>query len=299
MRLKQLGALLLASVMMVGTIGMMNQIQVQAETPLPPSNQYTLTVPAETILAYDGSAVELTNGLTVSDGDLEDGKRVTVTATSAGNWKLSAAGAETTIRYGLYASSGDTKTTTSWEFYKSEAANTGTTKNIYSKITTSDYENAEAGDYSDTITFTAKVVDATVIYNRTEGEGTLSSANLGTPVSWTYGGKTYDVYNAIIQSTSGSSWNDAMGFVDALNKANYDGHNDWALLSSKEMAEGWYKKFKSSLSRGEASFLWSSVEYGPDDAYGFLCDSGVWFWYDKSSAYSFYGFVILRGSSAE
>ena len=293
MRLKQIGTLLLEGVMMVGTIGMMNPTQVQAETPLPPSNQYTLTVPAETTLAYDGSVVELTNGLKVSNGDLADGKMITVTATSAGDWKLSATGATTKVGYGLYASSGATGTTTSWKFSKSEAS-TGTTKNIYSKIISSDYESAEAGDYSDTITFTAKV-EAAVVETKS---GKLSSENLGIPASLECGGKTYDVYNAIITSTTGSSWYDAKGFVNALNAENYDGHNDWTLLSSKEMAESWYNQYRSG-SRGGVDFLWSSVEKDGTGAYRLYITSGAsWTIGSKSGSESTYGFVVLRPSSS-
>ena len=301
-RLKQRIALLLVCVMMVGTIGMMNPTQVQAETPTPPTNDYTLTVPAETTLAYDGSAVALTNGLKVSGGDLEDGKKVTVTATSAGDWQLSATGATTKIHYGLYATTDATETTTSWDFSKTDAAVTGTTKTIYSKIVASEYQSAEAGDYSDTITFTAALKSAAtaVTYERT-GKPALSSENLGTPTSWTYSGTTYQVYNEFIPSSSGTSWNDAMGFVAALNTAQFDGHGDWTLLSSKSMASAYAASgtgaMPNSSARGGVGYLWSSVELDEDSAHCLRCDNGDWSISYKSDAASFVGFVVLRGSS--
>ena len=300
MRLKQRIALLLVCVMMVGTIGMMNPTQVQAETPTPPTNDYTLTVPAETTLAYDGSAVALTNGLKVSGGDWEDGKKVTVTATSAGDWQLSATGATTKIHYGLYATTDATETTTSWDFSKTDAAVTGTTKTIYSKIVASEYQSAEAGDYSDTITFTAALKSAAVVTYERTGKPALSSEKLGTPTSWTYSGTTYQVYNEFIPSSSGSSWNDAMGFVAALNTAQFDGHGDWTLLSSRSMASEYAASgtgaMPDSSARGDVNCLWLSVEDDGDHAYCLLCDVGDWYLTNKSIA-SGWGFVVLRGSS--
>lgn len=154
MRLKQTGALLLASAMMIGTIGMMSPTEVKAA-----EASYTLTAPAETTLNSDGTAKELANGLKV-EGSLPDGKKVTVTATSADSWMLSAEGKSTKIGYGLYAAINATETTTSWDFSKAEATE-GTTKSVYSKINTTHYEAADPGDYSDTIIFTGSVENAT------------------------------------------------------------------------------------------------------------------------------------------
>ena len=74
-----------------------------------PKNTYTLTVPATTAIASDGKATALSNGLTVSEGDLEDNYEVVVTAKSnnakstSDNWVLSGSTGTTTIGYGLYA----------------------------------------------------------------------------------------------------------------------------------------------------------------------------------------------------
>jgi len=318
MKLKQTGALLLASVMMVGTIGIMNPTQVQAADPAP-TNQYTLTVPAETTLAYDGSAEKLTNGLKVSGGDLEDGKKVTVTASSANEWVLKGSKTETTttIAYGLYAASDVTETTTSWDFDKTAAAGDGTTVDIYSKIIASDYQSATTDDYSDTITFTADVVDAIVAepvkYTKTDSSGTLSTDNLGTATQWVHNSTTYEIYNDFIPYTLGTSWNDAMGFVAALNEAQFDGHNNWTLLSSKEMAQAYYeevieanKTTGSGSSEGEDGEgehegpeqpkLWSTVVSGSNDYYRYYlkCEDGGWFTEMKNYTGSNYGFVVLH-----
>lgn len=76
MRLKQRGALLLASVMLVGSVGMMNPIEVRAA-----GSTFTLTVPADTSITGAGWN-QLKNGIKVT-GTLAEGESVKVTITGA------------------------------------------------------------------------------------------------------------------------------------------------------------------------------------------------------------------------
>lgn len=129
-----------------------------------PANTYTLSVPANTTLNSDGTATELTNGITITDGNLEDGKKLTVTASSGNNWKIKADGVSTGIGYTLYSDAGTTKAT-SWEFSQAEAnAANGTTKSVYAGIVADDAKNASAGTYSDTITFSAQLKETTISF---------------------------------------------------------------------------------------------------------------------------------------
>ena len=125
-----------------------------------PKNTYTLTVPAATTLDSDGEATQLSGGIKITGGDLEDGKKLTVTATSDSEWKMSATGKETSIGYALYSDAGTTEATT-WEFTQAEAnAADGATKAVYAKADAEDLAAAASGSYSDVITFTAEVADA-------------------------------------------------------------------------------------------------------------------------------------------
>lgn len=141
------------------TDGMTTTISVVIE----PKNTYVLTVPATTIISSDGASTELSGGIKITDGDLADDKVVTVTATTTSDWKMSTNDEKITTKivYGLYASETDSQKTTSWTFTQTEAnATDGTTKEVYAKASADDLKSAKVGTYSDTITFTASVVDA-------------------------------------------------------------------------------------------------------------------------------------------
>ncbi len=123
-----------------------------------PTNTYTMKVPAAMPLDSTGEATALSGGIQITNGDLEEGKKLTVTAESANEWKMTAEGKTTTIRYSLYSDAGTTAATT-WEFEKDEAKN-GTTKAVYAKANADDLKAAASGTYSDVITFTATLGDA-------------------------------------------------------------------------------------------------------------------------------------------
>ena len=140
------------------TDGMTTTISVVIE----PKNTYVLNVPATTIISSDGASTKLSGGIKITDGDLADDKVVTVTATTTSGWKMSTNDEKITTKivYGLYASETDSQKTTSWTFTQTEAnATDGTTKEVYAKASADDLKSAKAGTYSDTITFTASVVD--------------------------------------------------------------------------------------------------------------------------------------------
>ena len=123
-------------------------------------NSYTMTVPAKTALDSAGAVTELTGGIKITDGDLADGKKLTVTATSQNDWALTATGAETTIAYALYSDEAAETEATGWEFTQEEAnAAGGATAKVYAKPDADALNAAKSGEYSDVITFTAAVED--------------------------------------------------------------------------------------------------------------------------------------------
>jgi len=169
----------------------------------------------------------------------------------------------------------------------------GKTDGISLTLTASDTNYSGSSGSSTPVTFT-----------KVDGSGTLSSADLGTATNWTYNETTYAVYNGFIPSTSGSSWNDAMGFVAALNTAKFDGHEDWTLLSSVAMAKAYAGKtdgvtgaMPDLSARGSVKFLWSSVTEGDARAYFLRCSEGAWELDSKSSVSALSGFVVLHSSS--
>lgn len=123
-------------------------------------NQYTMIIPSSTELNHDGSAKAMTNGLTIKCE--HQTKDVVVTLTSYYDWHLKADDIETKIGYSVYTDEDATTECKTVEFTKAEImqrnadqAIIGTTKDIYVKPVAEDLDNAEGGNYSDTITFTA------------------------------------------------------------------------------------------------------------------------------------------------
>lgn len=286
MRFKQKAALLLAGVMLAGSIGMMNPVEVKAggET-----NTFTLTVPADTNITSAGW--NSIGSVGVSNVSITSGSKIEVKidgGATGRNLKNTADGSKT-IGY-------DIKKSSSAAFGEKLEFTANGSQTIGAVV--SDFSSAEEGTYEDTVSFTATLVSGSVTYDRTDGTGTLSSDSLGSATTWEYNSTSYDVYNGFISASSGSSWNDAMDFVAALNDAKYDGHNDWQLLDSQGMATAWYNSY-SGVSRGDVDVLWSSVEGSTKVAYILGCNNGVWTVAVKSGALSNYGFVVLRGSDAD
>ena len=120
------------------------------ETP----STYTITIPSS--LTVSGSGWNATSGISAT-GSLADGKKLTVTATSANNWALKSG--DNSVGYNLVTVTGtysSSATPASWEF--TELSNTAATQPM--GIIVENYDDKPAGTYQDTVTFTASVEDA-------------------------------------------------------------------------------------------------------------------------------------------
>ena len=115
---------------------------------------YPLTIPSA--LNVSGSGWNATAGISAT-GTLADGKKLTVTATSANSWALKSG--DNSVGYNLATATGtysSSATPASWEF--TELTDTATTKPM--GIIVEDYSAKPAGTYQDTVTFTVKVENA-------------------------------------------------------------------------------------------------------------------------------------------
>lgn len=122
-----------------------------AVTVTPPST-YTVTIPAT--LDVKNAGWNATDGISAT-GALNSGKKLTVTASSDGEFALVNQSDNTQkVSYKLAATSADTEATTSWKF--TELSSTATTKPM--GIIVEDYSSMPAGTYQDIVTFTASVV---------------------------------------------------------------------------------------------------------------------------------------------
>ena len=157
------------------------------------TSDYTLTIPAT--LAVENSGWNSIGDLTAT-GTLAQGKKLNVTATSENSWKLTSG--ENTVAYKLCGETEKTKTyadaaaTTSLDISKESLEQTDGFS-VPIGIVVEDYSEKPAGDYSDTVTFTAKVEDAVKVetllttitatgkttYNQSkEGVVTVTPANI-------------------------------------------------------------------------------------------------------------------------
>lgn len=122
------------------------------------TSDYTITIPATLAVANSGwNALE---GGISAKGTLESGKKLVVTPTSENGWKL--VSGENNVGYNL-ATTGDNTSVYSaaaeaptWEFTELTADGTSQTAGIIVE----NYDSKPAGDYSDTVTFTASVENA-------------------------------------------------------------------------------------------------------------------------------------------
>ena len=114
---------------------------------------YTLTIPSTLNVANSGW--NATSGISAM-GTLADGKKLTVTASSANSWALKQQDGSETVGYKLATASTNTEATTSWTF--DSLSSTATKKDM--GIIVEDYSSKPAGTYTDTVTFTAAVENA-------------------------------------------------------------------------------------------------------------------------------------------
>lgn len=162
MKMKKLSTIALAAAMAIGTFGFSVPAKA-AEN----STDYTITIPATLSVASAGW--NETDGITaqVKSGDTFDSsKKLTVTAASANEWNLKSG--ENAIAYKMASATeqeksyADATATTSLEI-SAEDLNTGNYEAPFG-IVVEDYTDKPAGEYKDTVTFTAKVEDAVVIH---------------------------------------------------------------------------------------------------------------------------------------
>ena len=151
------------------------------------TSSYTITIPATLNVSKVGW--NPTDGISAT-GTL-DGKKLTVTASSANGFKLKSGSNE--VGYTLTTAEGGSQTT-SWEF--TELSNTETKKPL--GIIVEDYSTKPAGTYTDTVTFTAKVENAvqagSIIYSTTSvNKKTTDSAFTNTLTKTGDGSVTYSI----------------------------------------------------------------------------------------------------------
>ena len=162
----------------------------------PVTSDYTLTIPATLAVANSGwnSIGDLT-----ATGTLAQGKKLNVTATSENSWKLTSS--ENTVAYKLCGETEKEKTyadaaaTTALDISKESLEQTGGFS-VPIGIVVEDYSSKPAGDYSDTVTFTAKVetaktaaetpniAQADCTFSPSNGKSTLSNANITTAMEY-------------------------------------------------------------------------------------------------------------------
>ena len=128
------------------------------------TTSYTITIPSTLNVANSGW--NATDGISAT-GTLARGKKLTVTASSANSFKLKSGNNE--VGYKLATASTDPTATTSWTF--DSLSSTATTKPM--GIIVEEYINKPAGEYTDTVTFTAEVENAviTVTWNNNDITG--------------------------------------------------------------------------------------------------------------------------------
>ncbi len=166
MKMKKLSTIALAAAMAIGTFG----FSVPAKA-ADNSTDYTITIPATLTVAQSGW--NATDGITaqVKSGDTFDsGKKLTVTAESTNNWALKSG--DNSVGYNLATATGtysSSATPASWEFSATDLNADGGKTNPMG-IIVEDYSSKPAGNYQDTVTFTAKVEDA-VVTHTTLSEG--------------------------------------------------------------------------------------------------------------------------------
>ena len=154
MELKKLASLALAGALTMGLLPALSSPALAADG----ETSYTFTIPST--LSVANSGWNATDGISAT-GSLADGKKLTVTATSANNWALKSG--ENTIGYNLATATGTYSSTAqpaSWEF--TELSDTATNKAM--GIIVEDYTDKPAGTYQDTVTFTASVEDNLVSF---------------------------------------------------------------------------------------------------------------------------------------
>ena len=197
MKMKKLTSIALAAALAIGTFG----FSVPSKAIEVTTTDYVLTIPAA--LNVKDAGWNATDGITANSSthNFDIGKKLSVTATSEHGWKLKADGVTDTVSYNL-AASGDNSSTysstadpASWEFSAAEL-NEASGTNKAMGIIVEDYSNKAAGNYQDTVTFTASVevaksaaetpsiAQADCTFSPSNGTSTLSNVNITTAMEY-------------------------------------------------------------------------------------------------------------------
>ena len=176
---KRILSIALAGTMALGLVPGMTMTALAADGD---TSTYTLTIPST--LSVANSGWNATDGISAT-GTLASGKKLTVTASSDGEFALVNQSDNTQkVGYKLATASTDTEATTSWTF--DSLSDTAAKKDM--GIIVEDYSSKPAGTYQDTVTFTAKVevaksaaetpsiAQADCTFSPSNGKSTLSNA---------------------------------------------------------------------------------------------------------------------------
>ena len=210
MKMKKATAVALAAAVAVGTLGF--AVPAKASE-LIKTTDYIITIPAT--LDVEDKGWNGTAGITakLGAGDVFDSeKKLTVTAESENGWKLEAEGVTDTVGYNL-AASGDTDSVysadapaASWNFTAGEITPEGTKKDM--GIVVEDYTTKAAGNYTDTVTFTAKVEDAAPVLTYIEVAKEYNNSEYMDNVRFYYiPGETYRQAVQNHGKENGTNWN--------------------------------------------------------------------------------------------
>ena len=186
MKLKKLASLALAGALTLGLLPALSSPALATNG----DSTYTLTIPSELNVANSGW--NATSGISAT-GSLASGKKLTVTASSDGEFALvNQSDSTQKVGYKLATASTDTEATTSWTF--GSLSSTATKKDM--GIIVEDYSTMPAGTYQDTVTFTASVgvakdtaetpsiAQADCTFSPSNGKSTLSNANITTSMEY-------------------------------------------------------------------------------------------------------------------
>ena len=134
-----------------------------------PEATYELVIPSKLDVANSGYNAFENNGVKIKNLTNGDGiAYIEVTATSAHDWNLTDSN-QNKISYKLVADDSKDTTKTAYSFVHTERMATANGQTYGCGVNVSDYSAAAAGEYSDTITWTANVVKSGVVVN---GDGT-------------------------------------------------------------------------------------------------------------------------------
>ena len=252
MKKKQLTAIAMAGVLAAGVLSY--GVSAQADGF---STDYTITIPATLTVADAGW--NATDGITAnnSTNNFDTGKKLTVTAASTNNWALKSG--DNSVGYNLAASGDENSaynsgaTASSWEFSAGELnAESGTNKGM--GIIVENYNEKPAGNYTDTVTFTAKVENAvttrTVTWNMSDITGTYGESFTKDGITITADMIDFNDKNFMNSSSTGTFTTASGKFTKIeVTAANNVSGTGWSGSNSKKT---WTGDASSSVSFGGA-----------------------------------------------